>query len=237
LSKTELITEEKEQRLVARAKDGDTKAMQELLDAYKPGILAQVRTVTPFMDHDDAVQEARLVFMGMVHSHDPSKGRLANRIKKELGHALKEASTLARNAFSIPPRTQRRFLSILRKADHNVSLAADIAEENGMARFTFLQLYGILIGTVSLDSAVYAEASPLAEPVFVDVDTVGLVEKAKAALDQQERVVVDDYYGFSTYEPKTDKEIGYDLGLKPNQVMRIRHRALGKMRKAVYVYA
>lgn len=229
------LTEEQEIRLVIKAKAGCQSSMQTLLQAYSPAIKAAVHKVSEFYDKDDARQEAYLTFISLVNSHDSLKGRLAGRIKAQLGHSLREASMVSQQSWNIPPRTQRRFLSILRKADHDPAAGAEMAESFGMAKTTFNQIYNLLRETTNLDATVHTNAQPVHSAHIIDLDSAILVETARGVLGDEQRRIVDCYYGFRTYDPMTDAETADVLGMNKGTVLKERHKALAKMRNALCV--
>lgn len=225
----EWITEVRENKLVERAQAGDNKAMWELMEAYKPAINHQVSKVERHYREslDDARQEAYLAFMLMVQNHNPEKGRIYQRVKAELANALREASCLQNSAFHIAPRSQRRFQTILKRAEYDPARGAEIASENGMSKDLFLTIYHSLYGRDELDEygvSLYGDG-------MEDADSAMLVERARACLDSDEKVVVDAAYGFTHYEPMSDYEISQGLINKSSSTVgRIRNRALTKMR-------
>lgn len=224
------ISEEREVLLVQRAQDGCEKSMLELMEAYRPAIRAQVRKVEPYYDLDDAEQEAKLAFMQMVYNHDTERGRLFQRVKAELTNALREASCLQNSHFHIPLSTQRRFRTILSRADHDPAAGVEIAQDNGMSKEVFLAIYYSLYGREELDTA----GESLWDTQIVDADSALLVEQARSVLNNEEKIVIDAAYGFVTYEPLSDYEISRGLINKsPSTVRRIRNRALVKMRMEV----
>ena len=232
-----MFDDEKENRLIAKAQDGNALAMEELLTKYQPAIKAAVKKVAPFINVNDAMQTASLRFIELVHEHDPEKGTLTGRIKSEIEWALREESTLANSQFHIPARSQRRFLTIMRLAGQDVLKGADIAEDHGMSRATFFMLSNVLTNSQSLDADPTWLDILYHEQEFVDLETKHMAEQALNCLSGTEQYIVKAFYGFSEYREMSDAEIAQGLNMTKRQVRNIRQAALLKMRKELLVVA
>jgi DNA-directed RNA polymerase specialized sigma subunit len=221
------ISVEVERHLVAEAQNGSQQAMVDLLDAYQPMIGGTANKMRGVLDFEDAHQYAAEKFIEMIMDHDYEKSaRLASR-KRELEHRLKDAAS-AEDAWTIPPRTKQRFMAILKKAEYDPAVGADLAPQYEMPRRTFVDLYNRLYGQVEYDDTFEVQAQPV-----VDADSRLLVELAFKALDDTEARIVELAYGFTTAEPVPDAEIAYRLGTNRTKIQRMRAKALEDMRERI----
>lgn len=227
-----LLDAETERKLIIRAQRGDEQAMLDLRTAYMPALRAAARRFEEMLG-EDAMQEADLCFIGIVYNHDFDKAqRLSQRIKDELSHALKQAATMASSQFTIPQRTQTRFLNAVRKADGDMALAVEYAQEFGLSRDTFYALYEVLRGVTHLDAYQGDGATPISPDRFVDIETKTMVDMAFRAVSTEEASVLEDHCGF-TGEPVPIAEIAHKRGVSRKHINEVKNRGLNKMRREV----
>lgn len=86
--------------LVARARAGDRRAMEELLARYRPLIARAVRhysasrdTLTPVFDREDVWQEATCAFLALVRRYDPARGTFGAYVRQVLPWHMRRLST------------------------------------------------------------------------------------------------------------------------------------------------
>jgi len=244
------LTEERE--AIAAAQGGDDDATMRLVYAYAYSLRSAVVWYTraiPSAGRDglaDIYSQAIMGLMEAIHDFDPEKfDRLAAIAPDKITGAVAAAAESAVN-FKVPTRTLTRFFKILREADGNVFAAAALAPTYAMKSATFLAVLSAVRDVDSYDGMVesawdegtadgsHIAATPVAGVNSYDEDEV-LVDAAFAAVDDLERVVCRDYYGFTDYNTKSDAEIAGDRGLSRPKVQRVRSSALGKMRTALGV--
>lgn len=139
--------------LIRRAQQGDEDAKSALLKAYE-GLLW--RAVTRFAnrfhyDHEDVYQDAVVVFLELVASHDVERSPiLAPRLKRAFYSGLADRASATKYP-GIPQRMVSRYLAIMDEAENDIVLAAAIAREHDMALDTFLAIHRF-VNTASLDA-------------------------------------------------------------------------------------
>ncbi|USL85050.1 DNA-directed RNA polymerase [Arthrobacter phage SWEP2] len=243
---------EDERQAIADAQAGDNDATMKLIYAYAYALRSAVVWYTRAIpsgghaDLEDIHSQAILGLMEAIQDFDFDRfDRLAAIAPDKITGAVASAAESAVN-FKVPTRTLTRFFKILREADGNVYAAAALAPKYAMKTDTFLSVLSAVRDVDSYDgltaSAFDDEAGdgshlvavPVAGVNSYDEDEV-LVTAAFAAVDDLERDVCRDYYGFSDYNTKSDAEIAGDRGLSRPKVQRVRSSALGKMRNALGV--
>lgn len=142
-------------------------------------------------------------------------------------------------ALTVPPRSLKRFYSILRHAKNNIYDAAALAPSYEMKTETFLAILSAVRGGGSLDAENNADLSADVCPIWdgerADAEDALLVDVAFHAVNALESDVCHMAYGFTEYEPMADIEIGYKLGISRPKTQRVRAAALAKMREALAV--
>ena len=248
------LSREEEAAVIADAKAGSSDAIVTLIRLYGQALRNATARHRETLGAEEAQAVALAALVEAVHTSQPGE-RLAVVIGTMLRSALTDAAS-ANSGFTVPPRTVKRFFSILRAANGDTALAADLAPSYEMTRETFLAVLDAVRHVDSIDDAQgnrseaytangggFAEESGWARrddvrPIhaaqqIADAEDADLVDLAFDAVDGLEEEVVRLAYGFSDYEPVADAEIGFRLGYSRPKVQRVRSSALDKMRVAV----
>lgn len=130
---------EHELELIYRVREGDNVAAETLLKQYLPALKAAQRKAIA-LDKSEAESATQAAFIEAIWRFDEAKHtRLAGAIKSALLQEV-DHETKTKQAFTVPARSLSRYWKILREADNDPSLAADIAEQFGMMRSTWLSI-------------------------------------------------------------------------------------------------
>lgn len=238
------VDEEREALRASRL--GDEAATIALLYAYAPALRKAASHYAEALGAEDARSTAILGLLTAVAEFDEDTyDRLAATIVQTLANQFVEA--LADQApVTVPSRTRTRFFGILRRAEGNVHAAALLAPSFEMSRETFYAVWEAL-RVQSVDdrqdddraeftgNGLEGKFRPLwgEEALLEDATDRILVELAFSAVDDLETDICRMRYGFASYEPMSDGEIGDHLGLQKRTVQRRRSGALDKMRSAL----
>ena len=243
--------------LIEQAQAGDHDAMLDLMRQYAPVLRKLINTYSDTMDRDDAEQELMLAFIQMVQSHDPLRNpQLAGRIYQYLTEAMAEAAVSNSSGFTIPARTMKRYLNILKRADQDLASARALAPAHGMTVHTFDAITratrtdsSATMSTEEDERGSYA-ASTNVTAMFTGNPAEESAELAQFAMDavtDEELAVVRHAYGFEPlvidgatilpegYAPLADGLIAPALNLSRQKVQRLRTSALATMREALAV--
>jgi len=202
----QLLTEEEERQLSARALKGDERAVNRLTEANLRLVAHVAREYRgQGLGMDDLISEGNMGLVKAATKYDASRGlRFAGYavvfIRRAIEKALKkeeEATTAERR-----PNGEKRSLDAPLGAKPNISLLSVLVDGN----------------------------SPLADGRAYSAAQEELVERALRSLDERESRVVVAYFGIGQ-EHATMAEIAEDMGLKRERVRQIRDRAVRRMRK------
>jgi hypothetical protein len=240
------LTRADEAAAIADVVAGGHEGLPALLLAYAPALRGAVGRYRATLDREEAQAVACAAVVEACHAVRPGD-YLAGVLVDYLTDALATAAG-GHAPVSIPTRTLKRFLGILRRADGDFARAALIAPEHSMSREAFhaiaeaLSAWGSLDETPAADEDATeprADARPLWDDsdAFADAEDRILCEVAFSSVSDLETDVCRAAYGFSSYRPKSDAEIAGDFGLSRPTVQRTRTGALVKMRAALAVDA
>lgn len=213
IGREQLLTADEERMLSERIRQGDSRALQRLVEAnlrFVVKIAAQYRGQG--LSLDDLISEGNIGLMKAASKFDASRGTpfvnyAVVQIRQEIERAIgKETGRPnGKDASSVTGgRTARRPLSV-------------DAPMNGR---TNMSLLSVLVNPNSptADGRVYSEAMENA------------IEFALLSLTERERQVVGAFFGLDR-EHETLAEIAEDMELKRERVRQIRNRAIRRLRK------
>lgn len=238
------LSQEDETVAIAGAQRGEEEPTVALLYAYAPALRNAASRHADLLGHDEARSAVVAGFWEAIFAFDPEQGqRLAGTLSGYLGDTLAEEQA-TRHAVTVPARTLKRFFGVLRRADGDLSRAAEIAPDYSLSREA-LHAIAEAIRWSSLDAAAdtgeegEASREVLARSLWesfglTDDDRV-LVEAAFDAVDDLEEEVCRQAYGFTDYDPVPDAEIAHRLGYSRPKIQRVRTGALATMRAALAV--
>ena len=194
------ITQEQELTLALRARQGDTEAREQLIHAHLRMVVHIARQYQrPGVEMLDLIQEGNIGLITAVDKFDPTQG-----------HRL---TTLA---FYWINKHIQRFLN--NEPDDLVSLDMEI--KDGAA---------ILL----LSDTIEDKGTLLGDPTIKHIDTVmereemqSKVREMLSRLPKREREVIRLLYGLDNYPVLSRKEVAKIIGVREEQVSRIKTRAL-----------
>jgi DNA-directed RNA polymerase specialized sigma subunit len=213
----EVLTEEAEAHLIRLAQTGDQEAVTALIAQYGPAFRKALRGLKDEA-LEDAEQEAALVFLEMIQSHDTAKSpRLAGRVSDALRRGVSTATNSV-HGWDVPTRMVERFFAILKAADGSVAQGHRIASAHDMAPQTFLDIARAVgqtesiealaeradaEGSTSADGGVFLTGG--ADDAYVMAEDRILVDGLLALLDERETPIIRYSYGFDSL-PVTAEE-------------------------------
>ena len=200
ISRYQPITQEQELTLALRARQGDTEAREQLIHAHLRMVVHIARQYQrPGVEMLDLIQEGNIGLITAVDKFDPTQG-----------HRL---TTLA---FYWINKHIQRFLD--NEPDDLVSL--DMEVNDGAA---------ILL----LSDTIEDKSTILGDPTIKHIDTVmereemqSKVREMLSRLPKREREVIRLLYGLDNYPVLSRKEVAKIIGVREEQVSRIKTRAL-----------
>lgn len=206
IGRSSLLSEEEERRLAARAKSGDMRAQNKLVEANLRFVVTIARQYQgKGLVMEDLVSEGNIGLMKAAAKFDGERGlRFVNYavvfVRQQIERALKKESCEQRVENRMDGQTRSVDAPLGSKS--NVNLLSVLVDAN----------------------------SPLADERTYSTAVERAVEYALRSLDERESKVVGAYFGIEQ-DRLTMQEIADDMGLKRERVRQIRDRAIRRLRK------
>lgn len=206
IGRDSLLTAEEECQLSARALNGDSRALNRLVEANLRFVVSIARQYQgQGLAMDDLVSEGNIGLMRAAAKYDARRGlRFVNyavvHIRRQIEKALRMESTEQRIESGNDGQT--RSVDAPLGAKSNVSLLSVLADAN----------------------------APMADVRVLAAADEQAAELALTSLAGRERIVVNAYFGIGQ-EGMTLAEIAEEMGLKRERVRQIRDRAIRRMKK------
>jgi RNA polymerase sigma factor (sigma-70 family) len=225
-----------ERELWERYRPGDQQALEDLLVHYT-GLVHywanQVASIAPWVDRDDLIQEGLIILVKVIEKFDLSRGyEFSTYAGPWLREALLDHLQDARNITDYLYRQCRKVNKaqeiLMRRLDRKPTVA-EIAEETEL---TEQQVEKVLnaIAISRADELTADDSDWLMSSATVESpETIVLINELLLKLSERERWILTEYYDLG----RTDKEIAEQRGLTPDNVKRIRSRALKKLAKLI----
>lgn len=214
IGREKLLTAEEERVLSERIKQGDSRALQRLVEA---NLRFVVKIATQYrgqgLSLDDLISEGNLGLMKAASKFDASRGTpFVNYAVVHIRQMIEQALG-KENGCSGGGAAEGKTSGVVTRRPLSVD-----APMNGR---TNMSLLSVLVNADSpmADVRLYSEAIERA------------VELALLSLTERERCVVDAFFGLGR-EHATLAEIADDMGLKRERVRQIRNRAIRRLRKS-----
>lgn len=207
IGQVSLLSEEEEQRLSARIKAGDERALNKLVEANLRFVVSIAKQYQgKGLDIDDLISEGNIALVKAASKFDASRGlRFVNYavvfIREQIEKALKIESKEMR-------------LENVRDGETR-SIDAPLGGR------TEMNLLSVLVN----------QNSPFADERTYSNAVAKNIEKVLLLLNEREYKVVSAYYGIEQ-DHQTMAEIAVDMNLKRERVRQIRDHAVRRMRKA-----
>ena len=204
ISRYQPITQEQELTLALRARQGDTEAREQLIHAHLRMVVNIARQYQrPGVEMLDLIQEGNIGLITAVDKFDPTQG-----------HRL---TTLA---FYWINKHIQRFLN--NEPDDLVSLDMEINDGAAILLFSdTIEDKGTILGDPTIQNI---------ETQLENQELQQLVHNLLATLSPREQEVLRLLYGIDNYPVLSRNEIAKIIGVREEQVSRIKTRALDALR-------
>lgn len=257
------LSREEEIRLAARIQEGDTTALDRLVEAnLRFVVVVAMEYRSKGIPLLDLVNEGNIGLITAAHRFDTSRGC------KFISYAVWWIRQAIRQAFADQvrfirlPRLQvealRGIEETIRRREQTVGGSVDARNtavfESDMSAARYRHLVSLMntaAPPISLDDPIeggdssrvmQVEDVGIAAPDVALMDTM-LKEAVHAAiqdLPEREANILSQYYGMSDDDPKSLEEIGQDLGLSRERVRQLKERGLQRLRhtsRSTYLHA
>ena len=213
IGRESLLTADEERALSERIKNGDTQALNKLVEAnlrFVVKIASQYKGKGVAID--DLISEGNIGLMTAATKFDGSRDvRFVNYavvfVRKQIERAIDEQN----GQYKVPKDADKQ------------------ARQNGKALSVDAPLGNR--ANMSLLSVLVNQNAPMADERVYNEAIEDAIEFALLSLDKRESQVVNAFFGIQQ-EHETMAEIAEDMGLKRERVRQIRNKAIRKLRKA-----
>lgn len=231
------LTADQEPEAIEAYRLGNMRAATALVETHEGRIRRAVRPAASFgvVPEEDLLQVGRMALLEA--TGDWVEGRLWRVAARAVVRAAFEE--VARSV-GVSEATFRRIANAVREShgDREAARAYASAPERGSQRVapeTFDAVHEALGEADEVDTS----EGPPAPSTAPDAETLRLMEAVSAAahvLDDRERLVLVHHFGLGV-EPERDADIGRRLRVDRSRVVRIRARAVEKLREEISVSA
>ena len=259
--KYELLSQEEEQKLFERIRNGDEKAVEELMNANQRFVLGVAKRYSSGDNIMDLVQVGNIGMLSAIDQYDPKKKGPDGKPVRFLSYAAwfirREISAYVINNQFIRKTNNIKTVFKINKVKNNFYLENGrfpsveeicdiIREEYGYEVKDKSYLYDLemkyLNSTMSEDntkdtfeqSKDYNEKSAVQNEVLDEIEqehTKYYVEKLLWHLTDRERNIIEKLYGINQDKEYTMDEVAEELGLTRERVRQLKNSAENKLRK------
>lgn len=226
---------EDELNLWDRRKNGDDRALKELVMSYLPlvDLLAKrIARMAGWANWEDLRQDGVIGLIKAIEKFDPARGVLFKLFMKPYVHgAILDSSELTHDL----KRRQQELYKQIKKAEDELMATLgrlptieEVIEKTGLTREQIINANDAMQLAFAAglpDSEDILQPSRL--PSQADTERTLMLEAALSGLKEREALVIIHYY----LEDRSAEEIAQQLGLTASNVTKIRQRALGKLGK------
>ncbi len=246
-------TDAESAKLVLRARAGDVRAREELIDRLLPLVSSLARRYrTEGLDQTDLIQEGIVGLLRALERYDPSRGvPFAAYATWGIRHSLQEARSDFIRPFRLPPKALRQLSQLksehqdIYQREHRSAGVQELAERTSIDLDQATALLAADGRVRSLDEPLEGNdgeigslgdllEDPLAADAYEEVVENVAGEQLRALLSRltdREREVVRARFGFDA-RPQRLVDIGAELGISAERVRQIEERALAKIRQS-----
>jgi RNA polymerase primary sigma factor len=253
ISQFPLLTPQQETALAKKIKDGDTNARNEMIQSYLRLVVTIAQDyVNLGLPLADLISEGTIGLTKAVERFDPAKGAKVSTyaalwIKQSITAALSNQVKTIRLPIHLVQKVSKvRRLTLELANDLGREPSDDeLAEELGLPAGRVAELRNGFARPASLDAPIDdGESTELSEiiadeqtPTSYDSlrvrDLRTQLEAALQVLDDREKKVVLQRFGFDGGESKTFDQIGELIGLTRERIYQLQQSAVSKLRRAL----
>ncbi len=252
IDKIPLLTYEEEYDLALKAKNGDKKARERLINSNLRFVVSVAKKFRgQGIPLEDLINEGNIGLMTAVDKFEPEKGYhfisyAVWWVRQAILKALAEQSRPVRlplNRSNELIQIVRAKNELLKSGENSDPSAEDIAEKTGLERNLVKSLMDITRGMISFDSPIKGDEegdssyfdfvedkSQTPEEDVVNHMMEKDVRSLLGVLGDKERDIIEKRYGFNGREPMSLKAIGDEYNLTKERIRQIEKSALEKLR-------
>jgi RNA polymerase primary sigma factor len=248
-----VLTPRQEVRLAAKIKKGDRKARALMISSNLRLVVTIAQDYTnvglPLLD---VISEGNIGLMIAVDRFDPSKGaKLSTYAAWWIRQTIKRALSNQSKTIRLPVHLGDKIAKVRRVALHMSEELGreptddELGEEIGIASGKVSQLKTVSIRPASLDApisdddltefgeTVEDEQARTPFELLRDKDLHNDVDGLLEVLDDREKKIISQRFGFDGGARKTLEEIGKKLGVSRERIRQLENIALSKLRRAL----
>ena len=252
IDKIPLLTYEEEYDLALKAKNGDKKARERLINSNLRFVVSVAKKFRgQGIPLEDLINEGNIGLMTAVDKFEPEKGYhfisyAVWWVRQAILKALAEQSRPVRlplNRSNELIQIVRAKNELLKSGENSDPSAEDIAEKTGLERNLVKSLMDITREMISFDSPIKGDEegdssyfdfvedkSQTPEEDVVNHMMEKDVRSLVGVLGDKERDIIEKRYGFNGREPMSMKAIGDEYNLTKERIRQIEKSALEKLR-------
>jgi RNA polymerase primary sigma factor len=250
IGKYELLTPEEEIELARRAKQGDEKALERLIQANLRFVVSVAKQYqNQGLPLGDLINEGNLGLIKAAKRFDETRGfkfisYAVWWIRQSILQALAEQSRIVRLPLNRVGALNKigKKLSQLEQEFEREPSTNELAEELDMSVYEVADTLKISVKHISMDAPFVQgednklldimpnENDPMPDHELMRESLRKEIEEALSTLDQREREVVKLYFGIGYEHPLTLEEIGEKFKLTRERVRQIKEKAIRKLR-------
>ena len=256
IDKIPLLTYEEEYDLALKAKNGDKKARERLINSNLRFVVSVAKKFRgQGIPLEDLINEGNIGLMTAVDKFEPEKGYhfisyAVWWVRQAILKALAEQSRPVRlplNRSNELIQIVRAKNELLKSGENSDPSAEDIAEKTGLERNLVKSLMDITREMISFDSPIKGDEegdssyfdfvedkSQTPEEDVVNHMMEKDVRSLLGVLGDKERDIIEKRYGFNGREPMSLKAIGDEYNLTKERIRQIEKSALEKLRNNGY---